>query len=78
MGAAALVLEKAGVGPAPDPVFVSASGAEDPDLGASVVSSTCSALSTSSFSSEGDGSGETGDGLGEVDMKVVEGRGQSG
>jgi hypothetical protein len=71
VGAAALVLEEAGVGSAPDPVFVSASGADDPDRGASAVSSTCSALSTSSLSNEGEGSGETGDGLGEVDMEVV-------
>lgn len=63
---AALVLEEAGVGSAPDAVFASASADEDPDRGVSAVSST-----STSFSGEGEGSGETGSGLGEVDMAVI-------
>ena len=71
-----LVLEEADVGPRLDSVFAStASGGDDVDRGGSAVSSACSTSSTSPFSDEGEGSfermGETGDGLGEVDMEVA-------
>lgn len=73
----ALVLEEAGVGSTADSVFVSASGGDGPDRDVS----TCCASSNSSFSGKGEGSfertGETGDGLGEVDMDA-EGEAHSG
>jgi hypothetical protein len=74
---AALVLDEAGVGSRLDPAFVSASGGDDPDRGASAVSCTCSTSLPSSFSSEGEGSFERTGETGEADM-VAEERGTLG
>ena len=67
---AALVPDEVGVGSTLVAVFVSASGGDKPDRGASGVSCVCSTSSTCSFGDGGEGSFERTGSMGGADMEV--------